>query len=342
MNNAMKSYLSKRQLLSVVAVAVLAGLLVVGVSQAPAAGAPYPQKGKTIQIIVPFSPGGSTDVQTRIIAEFMQKDLGTNIEVVDKPGAGSQVGLQAIATAKPDGYTLGITNNPTSMGVYLMPSRKATFNRSSFAPIGLFVFDPETIAVKADGPYKTFKDLIDAAKAKPKTIKVTTNGMFSDDHMAIVTVAKATGAQFAVVHFDGSAEEVVALLGGKTDAAFMGMGATLAQTKAGTMRHLAIMDEVSPVPGTPNMKDLGIDFVIGSSRGMSAPAKTPKAALDVLEASLGRAMKDPAVVQKISGMGTPIKYLNAAAFGKFWANMEKSIRPSIDLMMKDQGIEEKK
>ena len=317
---------------------VLAGLLVAGGTQAFAA---YPEKGKTIQVIVPFSPGGSTDVQTRIIAEFMQKDLKTNVEVIDKPGAGSQIGLQALASAKPDGYTIGTTNNPTSMGVYLMPSRKATFNRSSFAPIGLFVFDPETIAVKADGPYKTFKDLIAAAKAKPKTIKATTNGMFSDDHMSIAVVQKAMGVQFAIVHFDGSAEEVVALLGGKTDAAFMGMGATLTQTKAGTMRHLAIMDEKSPVPGTPTLKELGIDFVMGSSRGLSAPAGTPKEALAVLEASLGRAMKDPTVVQKITGMGTPIKYLNAAAFSKFWANMEENLRPTIDMMMADQGIEVK-
>ncbi len=267
-------------LFSLSALFLAATLVIAGYSLAEAAApkGTYPQKGKTIQIIVPFSPGGSTDVQTRIIAEFMSKDLNTNIEVLAKPGAGSQLGLQALASAKPDGYTVGITNNPTTMGVYLMPARKATFNRSSFAPIGLFVFDPEVIAVKADGAHKTFQDLIATAKAKPRTVKVTTNGMYSDDHMAIVSVAKALNVQFAVVHFDGSAEEVVALLGGKTDAAFMGIGATLAHTKAGTMRHLAVMDEQpNPVlPGIPTLKSLGVDFVIGSSRGMSAPAGTPK------------------------------------------------------------------
>ena len=343
MRTDLSGFTKGRQIVSTVI--AVAGLFFAGCFQpAAAAAATFPEKGKTIQIIVPFSPGGSTDVQTRIIAEFMAKDLGTNVEVVAKPGAGSQIGLQQLATAKPDGYTIGTTNNPTSMGVYLMPSRKATFNRKSFAPIGLFVFDPEVIAVKADGPYKTYKDLIAAAKAKPKTIKATTNGMFSDDHMAIAAVSKATGVQFAIVHFDGSAEEVVALLGGKTDAAFMGIGATLAQVKAGTMRHLAVMDEKDNpmLPGVPTLKSLGVDFVIGSSRGLSAPAGTPKQALAVLEASLARAMKDPTVVQKISGMGTPIKYLNAADFSKFWADMENKLRPTIDLMLKDQGIEEKK
>jgi tripartite-type tricarboxylate transporter receptor subunit TctC len=224
-----------------------------------------------------------------------------------------------------------------------MPSRKAAFNRSSFAPIGLFVFDPETIAVKTDAPYKSFKDLIDAAKAKPRTVRVTTNGMFSDDHMAIVSVAKATGAQFAVVHFDGSSEEVVALLGGKTHAAFMGIGATLSQVQAGTMRHLVVMDEQpnAQLPGVPTLKSLGVNFVVGSSRGLSAPAGTPREIIAVLEASLGRAMKDPTVVQKISAMGTQIKYLNAADYSRFWENMETQLRPSIDLMQQDQGIEEK-
>ncbi len=340
----------KRLFLPLVALLLAAAVLVSGCSpaapapassgSAPASGAAFPQKGKAIQIIVPFSAGGSTDVQTRIIADFMSKDLGTSVEVVDKPGAGSQIGLQELSTAKPDGYTIGTTNNPTSMGVYLMPERKAPFNRASFAPIGLFVFDPETITVNASGPYKTYQDLIEAAKAKPKTIKVTTNGMYSDDHIAIANVSKATGAQFAVVHFDGSADEVTALLGNKTDGAFMGIGASLPQVKAGTMRTLTVMDsQPNPnLPGVPTLQSLGLNYVTGSSRGLSAPVGTPKEVISVLEASLGRAMKDPTVVQKIGDMGTPIKYLNAADYAKFWENMENDVKPAIDLMLKDQGV----
>lgn len=338
--NQLKGILKGKICLSLAVILLSAALCIAG--YAPVAEAAYPEKGKTIQIIVPFSPGGSTDVQTRIVAEFMARDLGVNVEVIDKPGAGSQLGLTQLATSKPDGYTIGATNNPTTMGTYMMPARKAVYNRLSFEPIGLFVFDPETIAVKADGPYKTFKDLIDAARAKPRTVKATTNGMFSDDHMSIVIVQKAMDVKFATVHFDGSAEEVVALLGGKTDAAFMGMGATLAQTKAGTMRHLVIMADVSPVPGVPTLKEVGIDFVMGSSRGLSAPKGTPKEAIKVLSESLERAMKDPTVVQKITGMGTPIKYLNAADYAKFWENMEKQLAPTIDMMQEDQGIEVKK
>ncbi len=313
------------------------------VSPAQAAEPKYPDKSRPIQVIVPFSAGGPTDIQARIVTDFMGKDIGANMVVVPKPGAGSQIGLQQLVSSKPDGYTIGITNNPTSMGVYLMPSRKATFNRASFAPIGMFLFDPETITVKADGPYKTFKDLIDAAKAKPKSVRVTTNGLFSDDHMAIVSVAKATGAQFALVHFDGTPEEVAGLISGRTAAAFMGVGGSMAHVRSGALRHLVVMDDqpMPSLPGIPTMKSQGVNFAIGSSRGMSGPAGMPREAIAVLEASLGRAMKDHTVVEKINAMGTPIRYLNAADFGKFWENMEAQIRPSIDLLLADQGIEEK-
>ena len=322
--------------------AVLAASL--GFSGLAGAAAPsYPDKSRPIQVIVPFSAGGPTDIQTRIIADFMSRDLGTNFVVQARPGAGSQIGLQQLVSAKPDGYTIGTTNNPTTMGVYLTPSRKATFNRLSFTPIGMFLFDPETITVKADAPFKTFKDLIDAAKAKPRTIRATTNGIYSDDHMAIVTVAKATGAQFAMVHFDGTPEEVAALIAGRTHAAFMGIGGSLAHVKAGQLRHLVVMDD-NPhpsLPGVPTIKSQGVNLSWGSARGISGPAGMPREAVTVLEASLARAMQDKAIVDKISAMGTPIRYLNAADFAKFWENMETVTRPAIDLMLADQGVEEK-
>jgi tripartite-type tricarboxylate transporter receptor subunit TctC len=328
------------RIMSIVAIIAMAGL-VLGAGEAFAAAAKYPDKNKTIIIIVKDAAGGSTDTQTRILAEALKPLLGCNVEVVNKPGAGGQIGMQAIATAKPDGYTLGSFNNPTVMGIYLMPQRKATFSLKSFTPIGLHVFDPETITVRADSPYKTYQELIAAAKAKPKTIKASTNGMFSDDHMAIVTVENKTGAKFAAVHFDGSAEEGVALLGGKIDCSFMGVGYTNTFVKAGTMRRLTIMDDapLASDPTVPTLKSLGVDFVIGSSRGLCGPAGLSKEVVAVLQAAHAKAVKDPAVIEKFNNMGTPIRYLNAADYAKSLAVMEKSISPSIDLMMKDQGIE---
>ena len=102
----------------------------------------WPQKGKVINLIVPFSAGGSTDTQARLLAPLLEKELGTTVEVLSRPGAGSQVGLTELANAKPDGYTIGMTNNPTSMGVYLNPDRKSGLSMASFEPIAGFVTTP--------------------------------------------------------------------------------------------------------------------------------------------------------------------------------------------------------
>ena len=121
------------------------------------------------------------------------------------------------------------------------------------------------IGVQAEGPYKTFKDLIEAAKAKPKTIRATTNGILSDDHMSILIVQKNTGAQFAVVNFDGSSEAVAALLGGKVEASFGGIGGLIPHYKAGTVRIVGVMSEEESkfLPGVPTLKSQGVDISFG-------------------------------------------------------------------------------
>ncbi len=155
----------------------------------PARKVDFPQAGKYFSLILPWSAGGSTDVQARLLLPVLEKELGAKVEIFAKPGAGSQIGLTELAQAKPDGYTFGFTNNPTTIGVYMNPDRKTVFNRTSFQPVANFIYDVELITVRADAPYKTVKDLVDAAKAKPKTIRATTNGLMSDDHLAIIDSA---------------------------------------------------------------------------------------------------------------------------------------------------------
>ncbi|MHB1161098.1 MAG: Bug family tripartite tricarboxylate transporter substrate binding protein, partial [Chloroflexota bacterium] len=122
-------------------------------------------------MIVPADAGGATDIGYRLLAPRMEKYLGTTVEVVNKPGAGTQVGVTELSKAKPDGYTIGVTLIPQTPTIYMDPERKAVFNRESFAPIGLHVFDPGLIAVAPDSKYKTLKDVVDDAKANPEKVK---------------------------------------------------------------------------------------------------------------------------------------------------------------------------
>ena len=174
----------------------------------------FPQKGRIITVLIPYPPGGSTDVGARLLVPAMEKELGVPVQIVNKPGGGTQLGLAQLALAKPDGYTIGWTNVPSCLPTYLDPKRKATYARKDFQPIANVVVDPAMIVVRADSPFKTTKDLIDAAKANPGTIKAATGGLLTSDHLQTMQFEKLVGVKFVMVHFDGTGPASTALLGG--------------------------------------------------------------------------------------------------------------------------------
>src|SRR5688572_6796424 len=175
----------------------------------------YPTK--PVQLMVAYPPGGSTDVGARIVASIAERILGQSIIVVNKGGAGGQVGWTEMVRQKPDGYYIGYINLPATNTVILDPERKAIFTEKDFAPIINQVLDPGVIWVRADSPYKTVHDLIAAAKKSPSTIRTATTGILSDDHLAILmTEEAAPGAKYRLVHLDGGAtqfKEIMAEIG---------------------------------------------------------------------------------------------------------------------------------
>ncbi|HTU00459.1 MAG TPA: tripartite tricarboxylate transporter substrate-binding protein, partial [Candidatus Sulfotelmatobacter sp.] len=151
-----------------IALAALLGLTLLGATLSGGAyGAGFPDKNRPIMLVVSYPPGGGTDVTGRLLAPLLEKELGTSVQVLNKPGAGGQVGFTEISRSRPDGYTIGYMILPTVITTYLDPSRKAVFSRKSFELLALQDNDPGIIAVKANSPYKSLKDLIDAAKANP-------------------------------------------------------------------------------------------------------------------------------------------------------------------------------
>ncbi len=168
----------------------------------PAVAQNYPRRA--VQMIVAFPAGGSTDVGARILAALAEKDFGQPITVVNKVGAGGQIGFTEASRAKPDGYTLCFLNLPGINTIILDPERKAVFNVDSFIPVINQVLDPGLIWVKADSPYKTMADLIEAAKKNPGKISACTTGILSDDHLAILMVQEVAKCEFRIVHFDAA------------------------------------------------------------------------------------------------------------------------------------------
>jgi putative tricarboxylic transport membrane protein len=280
---------------------------------------------KAVQMMVAYPAGGSTDIAARIVAAIAEKDLRQSIVVVNKAGAGGQVGWTEMSRAKPDGYYIGFINLPALNTVILDPDRKAAFKEDAFVPVINQVLDPGIIWVKGDSPYKNLKDLIDAAKKNPQKISAATTGILSDDHLAILMMEEAApGAMFRIVHFDGGAPVMTAVMGGHIDCAFDNVGSVFRRIRTGELRALAVMDEQrSPfIPDVPTMRELGYPSVISSStRGIAVPKGTPQPVVNRLAQSLKKAMDDPEHLKKMEEAGLQLRVMVGEEYAKYYREL---------------------
>ncbi len=299
----------------------------------------FPTRPITLQ--VPWVAGGGTDVGARILASIAEKKIGQPLIVINKVGAGSQVGLTELARQKADGYYLGFVSTPHICTIILDPERKAAFNLGSFTPIITQVLDPGLIWVKAESPYKTLKDLLDDARKRPGMVRASTTGIMSDDHLAILMIEKAAGVKFRIVHFEGGAQQLTATLGGQVDVSFDNVGSVVLRIRGGQVRGLAVMDKerskfLSDVPTTP---ELGYPSVISSStRGAMGPKGIPQPILNKLQGTFMEAMKDPEHVQKMEKTGLAIKMMVGDEFGKYLRDLLEQCKPLVEEARKaEQG-----
>jgi tripartite-type tricarboxylate transporter receptor subunit TctC len=313
---------------------VVGCLLAVSILFSSAWAADYPQKGKSIQMLVGNAAGGPTDLGARIMAAGLEKELGVPVVVVNKPGANGQIQLTQVASAKPDGYIFGTVNFPVTITGYLDPARKATYNRKSFEPLAMHVNDPNIFAVLTKSPYKTLKDLVEAAKAKPKTITVS-SGMRNDEQIGIVQLQKMTRAEFAQVSFtQGTAPSVVALLGGKIEVHCGHAADVLGHVKSGDVRVLGVMDdEDSPfLPGVKTFEAQGYKIYSASSRGYLMPAGTPKEIVNTLSGAMKKVMATEEHKKRMAEMGLSVRYMDPTQLSKFWEESETMVKELEPLM----------
>jgi tripartite-type tricarboxylate transporter receptor subunit TctC len=307
-------------MMSRIVIAISGTALMLAATAGSAGAQDYPNK--PVQLMVAYPAGGSTDVGARIVASIAEKALGQPIVVVNKGGAGGQVGWTEMVRQRPDGYYIGYINLPATNTVILDPERKAIFTEKDFTPIINQVLDPGVIWVRADSPYKTVQDLIDAAKKAPNTIRTATTGILSDDHLAILmTEEAAPGAIFRLVHLEGGAAQLKEIMAGNIDAAFDNVGSIMTRVKSGEVRALAVMDEVRSkfLPDVPTMKELGYPTVISSStRGIAGPKGMPEPVVNKLRDVLKKAMDDPEHVSKLENQGLAIKVMVGDEYAKYF------------------------
>ena len=276
---------------------------------------------RPIQMIVPFPPGGVADITGRPVAHVMGRLLKQSVVVVNKGGAGGAVGAAQAAHAQPDGYTILMALSSISVLPVAdrLQGRPPAYELDQLAPIALISADPTVLVVRADGPYRTLKELVDAAKAKPATINYGSSGVYGTLHVAMEIFAEAAGIKLFHIPYQGGGPAVAALLGGQIDALASGPAAAIGQIKGGKMRALAVWGDkrLASMPDVPSVKELGYDATFYIWSGLFAPAATPPAVMSVLRDAVRRTVEDAEFKDAMAKVETPIAYLDAPEFKVF-------------------------
>lgn len=279
----------------------------------------YPSR--PITMIVPFPPGGVADITGRPLAHVMSRILKQSVVVQNKGGAGGSVGTAQAARSAPDGYTLLMALSSISVlpVADVLQGRTPAYELDQFAPIALISADPTILVVREDGPFKTLKDLVEAAKARPGTINYGSSGVYGTLHVAMEIFATAAGIKLFHIPYQGGGPAVAALLGGQIDALASGPSAAMAQIKAGKMRALAVWGDkrLASLPNVPSMKELGYDATFYIWSGLFAPVATPAAIQAVLRDAVRRTVEDPEFKEAMAKVETPIAYLDEPQFKVF-------------------------
>lgn len=279
--------------------------LAAGAVTTAAAQTDYPTH--PIRLIVPFAPGGSTDVQARIIADELGRELGQPIVIINVGGAGGTVGFAQAAKAVPDGYTLVTVTPSFSINPYIqkdIPYDAAT----DFEPIILAADSPIVLVVAKGSPIASVRDLIDMAKARPGELRYGSAGVGSIAHLSAARFAAMAGIDLVHVPYHGAAPAILDLMAGRIDLQFENAPTILDQVRNGALKAVAVgtAQPSAILPGLPTIGATVSRYQASSWFGLLAPARTPRVVIDKVNAAANKVLADPAVRAKLSALGADL------------------------------------
>jgi tripartite-type tricarboxylate transporter receptor subunit TctC len=277
--------------------------------------AAYPERA--ITMIVAFSPGGGTDVVARALVPYLEKHIGGNAKIVilNRTGAGGDIGFAALAAAAPDGYTIGFVNSPSFLALPLERPTKYTWQ--SFDLLGNVVDDPASFAVHADSAIKNLADLAAFAKANPGALSVGTPGVGSPGHLASTMFGKLAGVVVNHIPFKGAGDLRAPLAGKQIVLGAISIGESFQAIKGGVpLRVLAQLSaaRTTLAPNLPTATEQGYPLVLSSLRGVAGPKGLPADIRERLAKALERAVADPEFQAKSLQYYAPLRYLSPAQF----------------------------
>src|ERR1700687_3322505 len=287
----------------------------------------YPSRA--ITIIVPFPPGGVADITARPLAEAMGRYFKQPVIVENKSGAGGGVGMDFVAKARPDGYTLLLALSSISIipEADKVLGRDPMYQLNQLVPIARFPADPPVLAVRADSAWKSVADFIESAKKAPGAIPYGSSGNYGTMHVPMEMLSGTTNTKMLHVPFTGAGPAVVALLGAQVDALSTGPSTVMGHVKGGKLRVLATWGETRhpALPDVPTLKELGYDAHFSQWTGLFVPAGTPEPVIAKLREAARMAVNDATFQASLGRVETPIQYLDQPQFRTFWDNDAKKL-----------------
>jgi len=279
------------------------GVCTGALAQTPSAGQDYPNK--IIKIIVPFTAGSATDIMARIVGERLSASMGQAVVVENRPGAGGTLGAAQVAKSEPDGYTLLVV----STGHVVNPALYGSLPYDTvgdFAGVSPLAALPNVLVVGAGSPIKSVSELIAAAKAKPGQLNYASAGVGSATHVNAEKFRAISGTQVTHIPFKGTPETIVEVSSGRVDFMFTPVLASIPTIRDNRMRALAVSTakRSSALPDVPTVSEAGLPgFVFDFWVGLLAPAKTPRAIVNKLNAEVRKVMAQPEVIDKMAKLG---------------------------------------
>lgn len=274
----------------------------------PLAGAQsYPSK--PIRVVVPFPPGGGTDIIAREVTHKLAAQLGWSLVIENKPGTGGNIGIDAVAKAPADGYTIGLGQTSNLAINPTLYSKMPYDSVKDLAPVGLVASAALVLVVAADSPYKTLAEVVAVSKAKPQSLNFASPGNGTVAHLASELFQKTAGIKFTHIPYKGAAQAATDLIGGQVQLYMSSVPTLIGHIRNGKMRPLAVTSakRVDDLPQVPTIAESGYKgFEAVTWFGFVAPAATPKDAINRLNAEIGKALLAADVQKKLNDQGADV------------------------------------
>jgi tripartite-type tricarboxylate transporter receptor subunit TctC len=297
---------------------LLAGLIALVTATPLAFGQGWP--AKPVRVIVPFAPGGTVDLLCRLVGERLGASLGQPFVVENRPGAGGNIGAEAVARAAPDGYTLLISGAPTHAVNPTLYKKLAFDPIKDFTQIALIGASPNLLVVNPSAPVQSVQDLVKLAQQKPGELSYSTAGPGTSGHLAAELMRSQMKLDVRHVPYKGQADAISGVIRGDVAFSFVTVPATLPHVKAGRLRAIGITSLArSPLaPNVPTVAESGVpDFEVLGWYAMYAPRGVPGEVVSRLTGELDQLMVDAGVKEKLAQLGVEAKFMTGRAFAEF-------------------------